>query len=131
MRKLILLVFIAITVSLSAYAQGTIPKNISPELKGKGLDSIPQNLENSDTIDFGKFYFSPPINLQLEMPDSLNANHRLHNRISLYLNQDQIYRVPNSEPVYSLRIVKPTGNYHLKIYEPDPSKNYTLLVKKY
>tara|TARA_R110002124_G_C8633592_1_gene487559 strand:+ start:262 stop:498 length:237 start_codon:yes stop_codon:yes gene_type:complete len=78
MKKLLLLILIGSMISIGTHAQGFIPKSLSPELKSKELDSIPRNLDKRDTIDFGKFYFSPPNNLKLEMTDTLEANIHLH-----------------------------------------------------
>jgi hypothetical protein len=131
MRNLLLFLLFNIATILSAFAQGFIPKKIAPELKSLELDSTPDFSTKNDSIDFGEFYFSPPKNYQWELPDTADNYNSLLKELNFDLNQDQIYSVQNTEPVYTLRIVKPTGNYPIQIYEPDSSKKYTLLIKEF
>lgn len=50
---------------------------------------------------------------------------------NLLYSKDENVVVINPEVVYSLRIVKPSGNYPIQIYKPDSTKNYTLLIKEF
>lgn len=129
MKKLIFLIFIVGTTYLNTQAQRFIPRTIEPQLKSLELDTSPEILGKNDSIDFGKLYLSPPKNLKLEKPNSADTKASMLNQLKL--NQDQIYFVPNPEQIYALRILKPVGNHHMKIYEPDTTKNYTLLIKKF
>jgi hypothetical protein len=131
MKNLLLFLLFNIATILSAFAQGFIPKKIAPELKSFELNSNPDFSTKNDSIDFEKFYFSPPKNNSLHLPETIKNYPLLQKKLNLDLTRDQFYIVQNSEPVYTLRIVEPTGNHHMKIYEPDSSKNYTLLIKKF
>ncbi|REG92808.1 hypothetical protein [Algoriphagus antarcticus] len=131
MKKLFVLFLIFEVISLSSYCQGFIPRNLAPELKSLQLDTSLDFSAKNDSIDFGEFYFSPPKNYQLELPDTIDNYARLLKELNVDLTQDQIYIVQNPEPVYTLRIVKPIGNYPIKIYEPDSTEKYTLLIKEH
>ncbi len=134
MKNLLQFLLFNVATILSAFAQGVIPKEIAPELKSLELESNPDFSTKSDTIDFEKFYFSPPKNYHnyhLELPENIENYALLQKKLNVDLTRDQFSIIQNSEPLYTLRIMKPTGNHHMKIYEPDSTKNYTLLIKKF
>ena len=56
---------------------------------------------------------------------------KMENNPQLLYRNDRNEVVENPDLVYSLRIVKPTGNYPIQISKPDTTKNYTLLIKKF
>ena len=43
------------------------------------------------------------------------------------IDQENLRIIQNPQTVYSLRIIKPSGNYPIKIHEPDATKKHTLL----
>lgn len=83
------------------------------------MDSIPFKGFGNDTIYIKKY-------------DSLDQFPDLNlGETNLFQNQDNLEIITNPEPRYSMRIMKPSGNYPMKVYEPDSTKNYTLLIKEY
>ena len=60
-----------------------------------------------------------------------NFLEKMENNPQLLYRKDRNDLVENPDPVYSLRIVKQTGNYPIQIYKPDTTKNYTLMIKKF
>lgn len=129
MKKLILLSIATLGASLMAFSQNTSPgynelkngkfKFEQPQNKLDFLDAIPFKGFGTDTI-FIKKYES------LDQFPDLNPG-----ETNLFQNQDNLEIITNPEPYYSMRIMKPCGNYPMKVYVPDSTKNYTLLIKKH
>ncbi|WP_057935920.1 hypothetical protein [Algoriphagus resistens] len=129
MKKLILLSFAILGASLVAFPQSTSPGykelkngkfNVGqPQSKLDFLDTMPFKGFGNDTVYMKKY-------------DSLDQFPDLNlGETRLFQNQDNLEIITNPEPHYSMRIMKPSGNYPMKVYEPDSTKNYTLLIKEY
>ncbi|WPR76644.1 hypothetical protein [Algoriphagus sp. NG3] len=129
MKKPILFTFAILGTSLMAFSQNTSPGYIElkngkfkldqPQNKLDFLDTIPFTGLGNDTVYFKKHD-------TLDQFPSLNLG-----ETNLFQNQDNLDVITNPEPQYSMRIMKPSGNYHIKVYEPDSTKTYTLLIKEY
>ena len=135
MKKLLLFSVFTLAISMSVFSQTSFSKKKEFNQKKfsfeKSLD-IPNSKQVFDTLQS----FSPKgFNMDtmfLEKFDSLEKfiddNKAEKN---LFQNQDHLQIVENIETIYSMRIVKPIGNFPIHIHQPDSTKNYTLLVKEF
>lgn len=131
MTKLILLTFVITALSLQVRAQGFTPKDIAPELKDLEFGAFSDNVGKNDSLNFSRLYFSFPKKRHLDLPETIQNYPLLHKELNVDLTADQLYVVQNPNPVYTLRIVEPIGNHHMKLYQPDSSKSYTLQIKNF
>ncbi|MCE7054535.1 hypothetical protein LZF95_07610 [Algoriphagus sp. AGSA1] len=128
MKKSILFSFAILGTSLMAFSQNTSPGyselkngkfNFEQPQNNRGFLDIPFKGFGNDTVYFKKY-------------DSLDQFPDLNpGETNLFKNQDNLEIITNPEPKYSMRIIKPSGNYLMKIHEPDSTKNHTLLIKEY
>tara|TARA_R110002020_G_scaffold6289_1_gene26323 strand:- start:124 stop:513 length:390 start_codon:yes stop_codon:yes gene_type:complete len=129
MKKLLLFSVFTLATSIAVFSQTSFSqKKFSFE---NSLD-IPNSPQPFDTLQS----FSPKgFNIDtmfLEQFDSLekfiDGNQVEKN---LFQNQDHLQIVENAETIYSMRIVKPIGNFPIQIHQPDSTKNYTLRIKEF
>lgn len=129
MKKVLLITLLSIATCLSAFSQSVSSKKYDLVFthpttgdNQKGIhikNSLPAEILLNDTTYIGK-------------QDSLDEiSYPDMGETSLNLNQDNLRIIQNPATIYSLRIVKPSGNYPIQIYEPDSTKNYTLLIKDF
>ncbi len=129
MKKLFLYVLFSAAIAIPAFSQVISSQKYDFKLTLPSFENIKELEILKDTvylsgsfdnsIQFRKFH--NPADFQ----DSLGkGNH-------LLFQHDENVIVTNSKPIYSLRIMKPNGNYPIQIYKPDSTKNYTLLIKEF
>lgn len=125
MKKLFLYVLLSLGTVISAFSQATNPKKYDFKLTLPSYDNI-QGLEVlKDTVFLDGSTQIKKFESLEGFPGYMDKNNKL-----LY-SKDENVVVLNPDPVYSLRIVKPSGNYPIQIYKPDSTKNFTLLIKDY
>ncbi len=129
MKKTFLLILLSLSTYLVSYSQNSQSnfrelnhEKFSFKQRQNIFDALDivalEGLEN-DTIYIKKFD---------NIEEFLNLN---LGDTKLFQNQDNLKFIPNPETIYSMRIVKPIGNYPIQIHKPDSTKNYTLLIKDF
>ncbi|PZX47817.1 hypothetical protein [Algoriphagus chordae] len=129
MKKQILVILLTISTYAVSFSQGYQTKfreltqeKPTYEHQENVLDSLasaPITGLDNDTIYIKKFDNIDRY-LDLKLDD-----------YKLFRNQDKLNIISNTEPVYTLQIMKPTGNYPIQIYKPDSTKQYTVLIKDF
>ena len=134
MKKLLLFSLFTLTTSIAVFSQTSFSRKEFTQKKFSFENSldVPNSTQPFDTLQS----FSPKgFNIDtmfLEQFDSLekfiDGNQVEKN---LFQNQDHLQIVENTETIYSMRIVKPIGNFPIQIHQPDSTKNYTLRIKEF
>lgn len=118
--KVLLLFILCHITCFSAYSQTHIPKQL-------------KFYHRNYTFDQGGHFYQTPDSMSKNSPFSdtlFNKKIEPGNEIPLY-NRDEIQIFQNPETIYSMRIVKPEGNFPMRVYIPDSTKNYSLLIKEF
>ncbi|MDR7130748.1 hypothetical protein J2X69_003105 [Algoriphagus sp. 4150] len=130
MKKLLLFLLFASTACIPVFSQAISSKKydftLTPPSSEYGQNLYESNREftqNGLINDSIPFPFKKFDGLGLSSPSIGDTN--------LLYHKDQNQLVENPEKLYSLRIFKPSGNHPIQIYEPDSTKNFTLLIKEY
>lgn len=129
MKKLFLYLLLSVATGIPAFSQASSSKKYDFRLN---LPSIDTTLESSILNDTVPSFRPSDGSAQFRQFDSLeHFIDTIEKNNGLLYTQDENAVVFNSDPIYSLRIVKPGANHPIKIYKPDSTKNYTLLIKEY
>ncbi|RAI94110.1 hypothetical protein [Algoriphagus yeomjeoni] len=124
MKKLFLYMVFTITTIVPAFSQ-----SISSQIYDFNLD-LP-TFESDLEFDLAQGSSKSSEAIQFRQFKNLEDFQNTIENKNLPYRQDENLVVVNPDPVYSLRILKPTGNYPIQVYKPDSTKNYTLLIKKF
>ncbi|MEB2783954.1 hypothetical protein [Algoriphagus persicinus] len=129
MKALFCLFLINIATCLSAFSQDISSKKYDFNLSLPSYDSSQELNTFQDTFSIkghqnDTIYFKKFDNLDEFLDLDLGET-------NLFQNQDNVHIIVNQKPTYSLRIMKPSGNYPIQIYKPDSTKKYTLLIKEF
>lgn len=123
MKKVLTLLVLLGLCSFSAFAQKTERNAASPGLKGLALDTLPRLTLPAipDSISERLSPFFPPSTLDL--PD--------FNGLDLSLRRELKHTTVQEARVQEMPVFKPEGNYASRIFTPDSTRHYTLLIKEY
>ncbi|WP_425638352.1 hypothetical protein ACPUEN_03040 [Algoriphagus yeomjeoni] len=125
MKKLFLFTFFTAVTLVSAFSQSN-----SSQIYDFNLD-LP-TFESDLEFELGQDSNKSSEVIQFRQFKNLDDfRNRIEKNNNLLYTQDENLVVINPDPIYSLRIVKPTRNFPIQIYKPDSTKNYTLLIKEF
>lgn len=129
MKKLFLYSLFIVATVIPAFSQTTSSKKYDFKLNMPSIDTTLELSILEETMpSFSPLDGSTQVRKFDNLEDFLDT---MKKNNGLLYTQDESPIVINTNPIYSLRIVKPGGNHPIKIYKPDSTRNYTLLIKEY
>jgi hypothetical protein len=122
MRKFLLLAVLIIGYHLPTFSQ-TINQIQSDISSVKfGFNNSTKTLRHDDSIDFKQFLNNPPIHKYQLDPKLADKDVRF--------GQLSNAKIQAPHACDNMPIIHPQGSFPLKIYKPDSTVKYTLLIKK-
>jgi hypothetical protein len=122
MKKFLLLAVLIIGYQLPTFSQ-TINQFQSDTSSVKfGCNNSTKTLRHADSIDFKQFLNNPPIHKYQLDPKLADKD--------VHFGQLYNAKILTPSACDNMPIICPQGSFHMRIYKPDSTVNYTLLIKK-
>ena len=122
MSKILLFAVLIIGYHLPTFSQPKNQLQIDSTVVKFGFNNNPKTLRHADSIDFKQFLNNPPIHKYLLDPKLANKD--------VHFGQLSNAKIQTPHPCDNMPIIHPQGSFAMRIYKPDSTVNYTLLIKK-
>ena len=123
MSKILLFAILIIGYHLPTFSQPKSQLQIDSTVTKFGFNNSPKTLRHADSIDFKQFLNNTPIH-KYQLDPKLAEK-------GVHFGQLYNAQIQTSHSCDNMPIFHPQGSFTMRIYKPDSTVNYTMLIKKY
>ena len=122
MKKFFLLTVLIIGYHLPMFSQTMNQSQSDTSLVKFGFNNSTKMLRHADSINFKQFLNNPLIHKYQLDPKLADKN--------VHFGQLYSAKIHTPHPCDNMPIIHPQGSFSMRIYKPDSTVHYTLLIKK-
>ncbi len=123
MKKVLFLAIITIGCDLSTFSQSIRQLQLDTTSVKIGFNNNTKTFRHLDTLDYKQFLNQSEPHTYLLKPKMADKN--------VHIGQLSRGKIITAHAIDNMPCLDPQGSFPMKIYKPDSSFNYTLLIKKH